>query len=117
MGVAQSVSPRTIETAGYTTKGSKSAMLGVFSKFYPMVPRILRLVPESEVCERKLRVRSPVPIWMYHGSVALLDDIYHPTFPHLAQGAALAIEDAAVLGTILAPLPDTSGETINRALR
>lgn len=100
----------------YTTKGSKSAMLDVFSDFCPVVQRMLNLVPEGEVCEWKLRVHSPLPTWI-HGSVALLGDACHPTLPHLNQGAAQAIEDAAVVGEVLALLPDASPESINKALR
>lgn len=103
-------------SATYTTKGSKSEMLKVYSDFCPMIQRMLNLVPEGEVCEWKLRVHQPLPTWV-HGSVALIGDACHPTLPHLAQGAAQAIEDAAVLGVVLARLPDTSPESINKALR
>lgn len=102
----------------YTTKGSKTAMLSVFADFCPMIQRLLSLVPEGEVCEWKLRVHAPLPTWV-HGSVALVGDACHPTLPHLAQGAAQAIEDAAVLGEVLARIPDAevAPEGINKALR
>ena len=103
-------------SATYTTKGSKTAMLSVYSDFCPMVRRMLELVPEGEVCEWKLRVHAPLPTWV-HGSVALVGDACHPTLPHLAQGAAQAIEDAAVLGVVLSRIPDQSPQSINKALR
>jgi salicylate hydroxylase len=103
-------------SATYTTKGSKTAMLSVYADFCPMVRRMLELVPEGEVCEWKLRVHAPLPTWV-HGSVALVGDACHPTLPHLAQGAAQAIEDAAVLGVVLSRIPDQSPESINKALR
>lgn len=102
-------------SATYTTKGSKPAMLSVFSDFCPLVQRMLNLVPDGEVCEWKLRVHAPLPTWV-HGSVALVGDACHPTLPHLAQGAAQAIEDGAVLSVVLSNLPDTSPESINKAL-
>lgn len=102
--------------ATYTTKGSKPAMMGVFSDFCPMVQRMLNYVPEGEVCEWKLRVHEPLPTWV-HDSVALVGDACHPTLPHLAQGAAQAIEDGAVLGVVLSKLPDVTPESINKALR
>ena len=40
------------------------------------------------------------------GPVTLLGDAAHPMLPYLAQGAAMAIEDAAVLGDCLAFTPD-----------
>jgi salicylate hydroxylase len=100
----------------YTTKGSKPAMLSVFADFCPLVQRMLNLVPEGEVCEWKLRVHAPLPTWI-HGSVALVGDACHPTLPHLAQGAAQAIEDAATLSVVLSLLTDVSPDSINKALR
>jgi 2-polyprenyl-6-methoxyphenol hydroxylase-like FAD-dependent oxidoreductase len=44
------------------------------------------------------------PPW-YRGRVALLGDAVHTTTPHLAFGAAIAIEDAAVLCELLAEHP------------
>jgi salicylate hydroxylase len=100
----------------YTTKGDKSVMLDVFSDFCPKVQRLLNLVPEGEVCEWKLRVHSPLPTWI-HGSMALVGDACHPTLPHLAQGAAQAIEDAAVLAAVLERCPDQDPQNINKSLR
>ncbi|KAL3468484.1 hypothetical protein BJX64DRAFT_246050 [Aspergillus heterothallicus] len=102
--------------ATYTTKGSKSAMLGVFADFCPLVQRMLNYVPEGEVCEWKLRVHEPLPTWI-HGSVALVGDACHPTLPHLAQGAAQAIEDGAVIAVVLSKLPSTDSESIHKALK
>lgn len=103
-------------SATYTTKGSKTAMLGVFEDFCPMIQRILNHVPEGEVCEWKLRVHAPLPTWI-HKTVALVGDACHPTLPHLAQGAAQAIEDGAAIAAALSRLPDTKPESINKALR
>lgn len=77
---------------------------------------MLNLVPEGEVCEWKLRVHAPLPTWTC-GTIALLGDACHPTLPHLAQGAAQAIEDAAVLGVVLDLCPDGSAESVGKALR
>ncbi|KAK4500296.1 hypothetical protein PRZ48_008485 [Zasmidium cellare] len=102
--------------ATYTTKGSKPQMMEVFGDFCPMVRRMLDLVPDGEVCEWKLRVHEPLPFWTYE-QTALVGDACHPTLPHLAQGAAQAIEDGAVLAVVLAKLPDTSPESIPKALK
>jgi salicylate hydroxylase len=40
------------------------------------------------------------------GPVTLLGDAAHPMLPYLAQGAAMAIEDAAVLGDCIGRTPD-----------
>lgn len=49
--------------------------------------------------------RRPLGRWS-QGAVALLGDAAHPMLPFLAQGAAMAIEDAAVAAQCLARQPD-----------
>lgn len=44
----------------------------------------------------------------HQGSVALLGDACHPTLPYQAQGAAMAVEDGAVLGKLLGLLNASS---------
>jgi len=43
---------------------------------------------------------APLPRW-HEGRIALLGDAAHPVLPYLAQGAALAMEDAATLAASL----------------
>lgn len=103
-------------SATYTTKGDKSEMMKVFGDFCPMVLRMLDLVKDGELCEWKLRVHEPLPFWT-HQQTALVGDACHPTLPHMAQGAAQAIEDGAVLGVVLSKLPDASPEAVRKALK
>jgi salicylate hydroxylase len=51
-----------------------------------------------------LSIRAPMrgPHEQAQGRVALLGDAAHPMLPYLAQGAGMAIEDAAELGRVLA---------------
>jgi salicylate hydroxylase len=56
--------------------------------------------------------RRPIRRWS-RGPMALLGDAAHPMLPFLAQGAAMAIEDAAVAAQCLARSPDDP----SRALR
>ncbi|KID83947.1 Monooxygenase, FAD-binding protein [Metarhizium guizhouense ARSEF 977] len=100
----------------YTTKGSKDTMLSVFADFCPLIQRMLDLVPDGQVCEWKLRVQKPLPTWV-HGSVALVGDACHPTLPHLNQGAAQAVEDAAVLAEVLVKCPGSDLASLNKSLR
>jgi salicylate hydroxylase len=51
--------------------------------------------------------RPPLARWSV-GRVGLLGDACHPMLPFLAQGAAMAIEDAAVLARQVASTPDVS---------
>lgn len=61
----------------------------------------LRLAPEGELVEWALRIHLPLTGWI-DNKVVLLGDAAHATLPHIAQGAAQAGEDGAVLGTLLA---------------
>ena len=49
-----------------------------------------------------------------HGPVTLLGDAAHPTLPFLAQGAAMAIEDAAILADSMAFAPDDPAAAMRR---
>lgn len=65
-------------------------------------PRLLDLIRAGGTPGRwALLDRAPLPRWST-GRVTLLGDAAHPMFPFFAQGAAQAIEDAAVLTTCLA---------------
>jgi salicylate hydroxylase len=75
-------------------------MVATFHDFPERVKKLLSLVPEHEVLEWRLRAHKPLPVWVDH-NVALVGDACHPTLPHIAQGAAQAIEDAAALGIVL----------------
>ena len=55
----------------------------------------------SSLYKWALHDRAPMPRWG-QGAVTLLGDACHPTLPFMAQGAAMAIEDAAVLAGCLA---------------
>jgi len=48
------------------------------------------------------------------GPVTLLGDAAHPMLPFLAQGAAMAIEDAAILADQMARLPDDPASAMRR---
>jgi 6-hydroxynicotinate 3-monooxygenase len=49
-----------------------------------------------EVTKWPLLERDPLPLWS-RGRLVMLGDACHPMKPHMAQGAAVAIEDAAML--------------------
>lgn len=56
---------------------------------------------------------SPLVSWG-HGPVTLLGDAAHPIPPLLAQGAAMAIEDAATLAAQIAARPDDTATALRR---
>ena len=55
--------------------------------------------------------REPLPTWS-DGRVVLLGDACHPMTPYMAQGAATAMEDAAILTRCLA---EVDGEDVASA--
>jgi salicylate hydroxylase len=55
--------------------------------------------------------RPPISQWG-RGPVTLLGDAAHPALPFLAQGAAMAIEDAAVLANCLKMTPDAPEQAL-----
>ena len=57
--------------------------------------------------------RAPLAHWG-QGAVTLLGDAAHPMLPYLAQGAAMAIEDAAVLAQQLADTPHDPAGAMRR---
>jgi salicylate hydroxylase len=80
-----------------------TATVGEFlNEFYGWDPRLADLIRAGGTPGRwALLDRAPLPRWSRE-SVTLLGDAAHPMFPFFAQGAAQAIEDAAVLARCLA---------------
>jgi salicylate hydroxylase len=76
--------------------------------------RLISLIEAAETPGRwALLDRAPLRQWSY-GPVALLGDAAHPMFPFFAQGAAQAIEDAAVLAACLAADRDDTVGALRR---
>ena len=98
----------------WTKRGNKAEMVEFYKNWNPRIKKLLDQVPEGEVLEWKLCDHALLRTWI-EGRVALLGDAAHPMLPYVAQGAAQAIEDAAVLGTCLAMIKNR--EDIPIALR
>lgn len=69
-----------------------------FADFHPEVHRLLQATPEA--MKWPIFERDPLPLWS-RGRIVLLGDACHPMKPHMGQGAAMAIEDAAILARSL----------------
>lgn len=69
-----------------------------FDGFHPIVRGVVAACPS--VHKRPLVDREPLARWG-EGNVVLLGDACHPMTPYMAQGAAMAIEDAAILSRCL----------------
>lgn len=78
----------------WSAEGDVAAFRRAFASFHPDVRAILDRV--TGVHKWALVDRDPLPHWNA-GRIVLLGDAAHPTMPHMGQGAAMALEDAAVL--------------------
>ncbi|OFW99335.1 MAG: salicylate 1-monooxygenase [Alphaproteobacteria bacterium RIFCSPHIGHO2_12_FULL_66_14] len=83
----------------WSAEGDVEVLRAAFEEFHPTVQRVLAACPS--VHKRILVDREPLDRWS-DGRAVLLGDAAHPMTPYMAQGAAMAIEDAAVLSRCLA---------------
>ncbi|KAJ7023169.1 FAD/NAD(P)-binding domain-containing protein [Mycena alexandri] len=81
------------------THEARANVLETFSDFHPMFRPVLEVLDER-VMKWQLRKVPTIPTWV-RGHAALLGDAAHGTLPTMAQGSAMAIEDAGALGVLL----------------
>ncbi|KAF8209749.1 hypothetical protein K438DRAFT_195741 [Mycena galopus ATCC 62051] len=97
------VRPDTDAHESYLKEGSVAQMRKDFEGWEPRVQKLLKLVDKTYILP--LMYREPLEKWVHvDGKVVLLGDACHPTLPSRAQGSAMAVEDAAVLGFLLGRL-------------
>jgi salicylate hydroxylase len=98
---------------GWSTTASPEEVMARFSaESWARPARDLMALPERwlkwPLYDRPLRPQRG------RGAVTLLGDAAHPMLPFLAQGAAMAIEDAAVLADALAAAPHDAAAALRR---
>jgi salicylate hydroxylase len=91
------------QSPGWSEPGDRADVLARFSG-WAAEPRALMAIPDSW-SKWALFERPALRAWTA-GPVTVLGDAAHPILPFLAQGGAMAIEDAAVLADCLARWPD-----------
>ena len=90
---------------GWSLQGERSEALKDFDGWHLV---IRNLIENADNLHRwALFDRAPLEKWV-EGRVALMGDAAHPMLPFLAQGAAMAVEDAWVLAEVLASGQDLS---------
>lgn len=99
------------EVESWTAKGDLKVLRKAYEGFHPQVQAVLSACPE--VHKWALVERDPLPRWG-EGPVVLLGDACHPMTPYMAQGAGMAIEDAAVLSRCL---DGVDADGVEQALR
>lgn len=94
----------------WSTRASRDEMFRDFDGWHPSLQQLFSGV--DEVFNWGLFDRDPMESWS-SGAVTLLGDACHPMLPFLSQGAAMAIEDACVLGEALALQPQDLGGALS----
>ncbi|MGQ4273061.1 FAD-dependent monooxygenase [Terrihabitans sp. B22-R8] len=91
------------EGRGWSNPGSSGEIREAFRRWSPVVQELISA--PAKWMKWPLFDRDPSLVWG-KGRATLLGDAAHPMLPHLAQGAAMAIEDASLLAARLAQNPD-----------
>jgi 2-polyprenyl-6-methoxyphenol hydroxylase-like FAD-dependent oxidoreductase len=107
---------------GWSLRAEADALLPGFQRWAGPAKALLEMA-ETWRCWSLFRLK-PLPRWTA-GRMALLGDAAHPVLPYLAQGAALAVEDAVTLaaslkacgGDALAAFPRYQSLRMERAAR
>ncbi|MGB0922474.1 MAG: FAD-dependent monooxygenase [Alphaproteobacteria bacterium] len=86
--------------------GAPADALQDFAQWHPTITRLLEAVNPDALFRWALFDRKPLPQWT-HGRAALLGDAAHPMLPFMAQGAAMAVEDAWAIAAELSK-PDAN---------
>ena len=93
--------------------GTNEEVRKAFKDWDPRIDMMLEHV--TEVLEWRLYTHEELPSWIHDsGKMCLIGDAAHAMTPYLAQGAAMGIEDSAVLGGLLSNYPrkETLHETL-----
>ena len=89
------------EVESWTEAGDVRELQADFAGWHDDIACLIAQAAERPLFKWALFDREPMQRWGA-GRITLLGDACHPTLPFMAQGAAMAIEDAAVLSACLA---------------
>jgi len=88
------------EVESWTERGEFDELKRDFEGWHSDIQMLIDQADRDSLFKWALYDRPPMKAWG-RGRVTLLGDACHPTLPFMAQGAAMAIEDAAVLTACL----------------
>lgn len=101
------VETNTWHAESWTEAGSVGELRADFGGWHEDIQTLLTQADESTLFKWGLFDRPPMDRWS-QGRVTLLGDACHPTLPFMAQGAAMAIEDAVILANCLTGQTDVA---------
>ncbi len=88
------------EVESWTEPGEYDELKSDFRGWHQDIQMLIDNADRDSLFKWALFDRPPMPAWG-QGRITLLGDACHPTLPFMAQGAAMAIEDGAVLAGCL----------------
>lgn len=103
------------EVESWTESGTLDELRDDFAGWHASVTQLIERVPDDTPFKWALFDRPAMTKWG-RGRVTLLGDACHPMLPFVAQGAAMAIEDGAVLADCLATVSTTDTAAVTAAL-
>lgn len=83
---------------GPYVQSSQEELFEAFKGYHPTVQNLISAT--ESITKWPFLNRNPLPLWS-RGRLVMLGDACHPMKPHMAQGACMAIEDAAILARSL----------------
>ena len=89
------------EVESWSQRGDIKELKADFAGWHPNLQTLIAAIDQDALYKWALFDRPPMAQWGRQ-QMTLLGDACHPTLPFMAQGAAMAIEDAAVLARCLA---------------
>ena len=89
----------------WSEKGDIFELKDLFSGWHPEIQEIIESTEPDSLFKWGLHDRPPMKKWR-RGKFSLLGDAAHPMLPFVAQGAAMAIEDGAVLADCISSYED-----------
>ena len=98
------------EVESWTERGDQAELRKDFRGWHETIETLIEHMDPNACFRWALFDRPPMKRWS-EGRATLLGDACHPTLPFMAQGAAMAIEDAAILARCL-----TAEATVQDAL-
>ena len=93
------------EVESWTERGELKELQTDFGGWHNDIQTLIEAADQNTLYKWALYDRPPMSTWG-RGRATLLGDACHPTLPFMAQGAAMAIEDGAVLSACLAQNSD-----------
>jgi salicylate hydroxylase len=91
----------------WTVRSPWAKLKADFAPWHPSVQLLIDAMDKDQCYRWAMYNRPPVTGWST-ARATLLGDAAHPTLPFMAQGAALAIEDGAILARALEAVSSTS---------